>query len=162
MLYMRNNVTSDYYEYSYRCIILFLLCIIIFHLLQFQWLEFIQAIFGRDDVNIIVDITIPVVNRDPDYKEKFFSKLNSYSKRFLYCIIYLKLCDLCSFVSRKQLSRLNLLIAGGTLNEILGKENLKLLTKTQLYKIWVVSQSEKKPILNSQNYPKLRYLADSQ
>lgn len=117
---MRNNVTSDYYEYSYRCIILFLFRIIIFYLLQFQWLEFIQAIFGHDDVNISVDITTPIVNRDPDYIEFFFNKLNSYSKRFLYCIIYLKLCDLCSFVWGKQLSRLNLLIAGGTLNETLG------------------------------------------
>lgn len=120
MFYMRNNVTSDYYEYSRRCIILFLFCIIIFYLLQFQWLEFIQAIFGRDDVNISVDITTPIVNRDPDYIENIFKRLNSYSKRFLYCIIYLKLCDLCSFVLRKQLSRLNLLIAGGTLNETLG------------------------------------------
>lgn len=120
MLYMRNNVTSDYYEYSCRCIILFLFCIIIFYLLQFQWLEFIQAIFGRDDVNISVDITTPIVNRDPDYIENIFNRLNSNSKRFLYCIIYLKLCDLCSFVLRKQLSRLNLLIAGGTLNETLG------------------------------------------
>lgn len=117
---MRNNVTSDYYEYSYRCIILFLFRIIIFYLLQFQWLEFIQAIVGHDDVNISVDITTPIVNRDPDYIEIFFNKLNSYSKRFLYCIIYLKLCDLLSFVSGKQLSRLNLLIAGGTLNETLG------------------------------------------
>lgn len=81
---------------------------------------FIQAIFGRDDVNISVDITTPIVNRDPDYIENIFNRLNSYSKRFLYCIIYLKLCDLCSFVLRKQLSRLNLLIAGGTLNETLG------------------------------------------
>lgn len=152
MLYMRNNVTSDYYEYSWRCIILFLFCIIIFYLLQFQWLEFIQAIFGRDDVNISVDITTPIVNRDPDYIENIFNRLNSYSKRFLYCIKYLKLCDLCSFVLRKQLSRLNLLIAGGTLNI---DENPDIQNRGCII-------VRKKNILNSQNYPKLRYLADSQ
>lgn len=42
------------------------------------------------------------------------------------------------------------------------KRNPWLLMKTQIYKIGVVSQSGKKNILNSQNYPKLRYLADSQ
>nr|XP_034338182.1 neprilysin-1-like [Crassostrea gigas] len=48
---------------------------------NFQWLEFIQAIFGRDDVNISVDITTTIVNRDPDYIENIFNRLNSYSKR---------------------------------------------------------------------------------
>lgn len=50
-------------------------------LLQFQWLPYFEATLGRDDLNISVNSSTPVINRSPSYIEKVFNKLNTKNKR---------------------------------------------------------------------------------
>lgn len=50
---------------------------------NFQWLPYFQATLGRDDLNISVDSTTAVINRNPDYIEKIVNKLNTNNKRVI-------------------------------------------------------------------------------
>lgn len=60
---------------------LYYTCPIMFHL-QFQWLAYFQATLSRDDLNISVNSSTPVINRNPDYMEKIVNKLNTENKRY--------------------------------------------------------------------------------
>lgn len=50
---------------------------------NFQWLAYFQATLSRDDLNISVDSSTPVINRNPDYMEKIVNKLNTENKRII-------------------------------------------------------------------------------
>lgn len=56
-------------------------CVVMSNLLQFQWLPYFEATLGGVDLNISVDSSTTVINRNPDYMERIVNKLNTRSKR---------------------------------------------------------------------------------
>lgn len=56
-------------------------CVVMSNLLQFQWLPYFEATLAGVDLNISVDSSTTVINRNPDYMERIVNKLNTRSKR---------------------------------------------------------------------------------
>lgn len=56
-------------------------CVVMSNLLQFQWQPYFEATLGLVDLNISVDSSTTVINRNPDYMERIVNKLNTRSKR---------------------------------------------------------------------------------
>nr|XP_034338189.1 neprilysin-1-like isoform X1 [Crassostrea gigas] len=48
---------------------------------NFRWLPYFEATLGGVDLNISVDSSTTVINRNPDYMERIVNKLNTRSKR---------------------------------------------------------------------------------
>lgn len=56
-------------------------CVVMSNLLQFQWQQYFEATLGGVDLNISVDSSTTVINRNPDYMERIVNKINTRSKR---------------------------------------------------------------------------------
>lgn len=56
-------------------------CVVMSNLQQFQWQPYFEATLGGVDLNISVDSSTTVINRNPDYMERIVNKLNTRSKR---------------------------------------------------------------------------------
>lgn len=56
-------------------------CVVMSNLLQFQWQPYFEATLSGVDLNISVDSSTTVINRNPDYMERIVNKLNTRSKR---------------------------------------------------------------------------------
>ncbi|XP_061197808.1 neprilysin-1-like isoform X2 [Saccostrea echinata] len=50
---------------------------------NFEWLQYFKATLGRKDLNITVQSSTPVINRNPDYMTKIVNTLVSKDKRML-------------------------------------------------------------------------------
>lgn len=56
-------------------------CVVMSNLLQFRWQPYFEATLSGVDLNISVDSSTTVINRNPDYMERIVNKLNTRSKR---------------------------------------------------------------------------------
>lgn len=56
--------------------------------LQFQWLDYFEVALGRNDLNISVNSSTPVINRNPDFVQKIVNKLEMEDKKLAFCRPY--------------------------------------------------------------------------
>ena len=52
--------------------------------LQFPWLNYFEVSLGRNDLNISVNSSTPVINRNPDFVQKIVNKLGMEDKKLAF------------------------------------------------------------------------------